>query len=65
MDSTDTQGIEDCKRAMWNILNEGVLKVNSVLIMANKQDLPNALTPEEVGEKMEIESVTDKKIGKD
>ncbi len=54
MDSTDHERIVECKEELWRFLKEDELKDAVVLVMANKQDLPNAMSPTEVAEKLEV-----------
>ena len=46
------------------MLEEEELKNVIVLVMANKQDLPNAMSVEEIAEKLEIEKIRDRTICK-
>ncbi len=52
VDSNDRDRIEDCKYEIHRFLQEDELKNAVLLIMANKQDLPNALSISELTEKL-------------
>lgn len=61
VDSTDRQRIEDtngCGNSgsdhLHRILQDDVMKDVAVLIMANKQDLPNAMSVDEVQDKLQM-----------
>ncbi len=54
----------ECKDELKRILEADELKDAIILVMANKQDLPNALTVEEVSERLEIQNIKDKDIRK-
>ncbi|OQS00098.1 ADP-ribosylation factor 2 [Thraustotheca clavata] len=48
IDSADRRRMDDCKRELAMILTQEKLAGATLLIFANKQDLPGALTPEEI-----------------
>ena len=52
VDSNDRDRIEDAAEELKKMLAEEELKESVVLVMANKQDLSGALSPNEVTEKM-------------
>ena len=52
VDSTDTERIDVAKSEMITMLQEEDLKGVPLLIFANKQDMPNAMSELEVGEKL-------------
>ena len=52
VDSNDRDRIEDAAKELKKMLAEEELKDCDVLVMANKQDLNGALTPNEVTEKL-------------
>ena len=57
VDSTDRQRINDCKTALNTVLGEERLRGSSLLILANKQDLPSALSVIEIGKLLELDTV--------
>eukprot|EP00051_Salpingoeca_urceolata_P032393 m.15506 g.15506 ORF g.15506 m.15506 type:complete len:189 (-) comp5035_c1_seq1:503-1069(-) len=48
VDSNDTQRIAEAKEELHGILDAAELRGCSVVVMANKQDLPDAMTPEKL-----------------
>lgn len=54
VDSNDRERIEDVERELSYILGEDELRDATVLVFANKQDLPNALTVAEVTDKLKL-----------
>ena len=54
MDSNDRERIEEFRDELNMFLSEDELKDSCVLVMANKQDLPNAMSTDEVTEKLEL-----------
>lgn len=63
VDSTDCieERIEECKEALSMFTREELLKGCSLLVLANKQDLPEALSVEEVVQKLGLESIQDRR----
>ena len=57
VDSTDRDLIEDAAEELKKLLAEEELKDCHVLVMANKQDLNNALPPKEITEKLGMEQL--------
>ena len=64
VDSNDRERITECKDELWRFLEEEELKDAIVLVMANKQDLPNAMTVEEVSQGLGVEKIRDRTICK-
>ncbi len=58
VDSNDRERISESKDEFWRLLSEDELKSAPFLVMANKQDLPNAMSVEEVTEKLELNKIT-------
>ena len=54
VDSNDRERMEECKDELFHFMREDDLKDSLVLIMANKQDLPNAMTVQEITERLEL-----------
>ncbi|KAK7834581.1 adp-ribosylation factor-like protein 2 [Quercus suber] len=48
VDNSDLRRLDDCKMELDNLLKEERLSGASLLILANKQDIKGALTPEEI-----------------
>ena len=60
VDSSDKERISEAKEELWRLVPEKELKSVVWLVMANKQDLPNAMSVEEVTEKLELSKITDR-----
>merc|ERR1712187_201493 len=52
IDSSDRDRIEDAREELMHILNDEEMRDAVLLVFANKQDLPNAMTAAEVTEKL-------------
>ena len=70
VDSSDPLRMEDCRAELWTLLGEEVrdfglltlfqrLAGASLLIFANKQDIPGALSPEQINEVRTASRCTD------
>ena len=64
IDSNDRERIYESKNEFWKLLGENELNDIVILVMANKQDLPNAMSVEEVSQKLEVEKLWHKRIRK-
>ena len=60
VDSNDRERIDQTKEELWRIITDNELKDCAVLIMANKQDLPNAMSVTELTDKLELNNIRDK-----
>ena len=61
VDSFDKERIGEAKTELWRILKDQRLRKDAVLLVfANKQDLNNSMTPDEVQKQLELTSVTDR-----
>ena len=56
-DSNDRERMGECKDELWRFLGEDELKESILLVLANKQDLPNAMSTQELTEKLELNSI--------
>ncbi|ONI06038.1 hypothetical protein PRUPE_5G036300 [Prunus persica] len=56
VDSSDLRRLDDCKMELDNLLKEERLSGSS-LILANKQDIKGALTPEEIAKVLNLEAM--------
>ena len=54
VDSNDQERISDAADELQRFLSEDELKDCILLVLANKQDLPNAMSVEEVTDKMKL-----------
>lgn len=61
VDSNDRDRIGDARDELMRMLNEDELRDAALLVFANKQDLPNAMSVAEVIEKMSLSSLTTRK----
>lgn len=60
VDSNDVNRIEESKKELHSILSEPDLANSIVLIFANKQDLPNALSIAEITESLDMHNIPQK-----
>lgn len=60
MDSIDRYRIQEARTLFNETMAEKELQDAVVLLIANKQDLPNCMSPEEVAEEFNIESFQQK-----
>ncbi|CAF1539913.1 unnamed protein product [Adineta ricciae] len=54
VDSNDRDRIDEAKVQLHEIANEDLLREVPILVFANKQDLPNALSVKELEEKLDV-----------
>ncbi|ODV93085.1 hypothetical protein PACTADRAFT_5372 [Pachysolen tannophilus NRRL Y-2460] len=57
VDSNDRDRISEVREEIHKMLNEDELRNASLLVFANKQDLPNAMTAAELTEKLGLHSI--------
>ena len=57
VDSNDRDRIIEAREELQQMLNEDELRNANLLVFANKQDLPNAMSPAEVTEKLNLYSL--------
>merc|ERR1711920_263760 len=57
VDSNDRDRIEDAREELTKMLNEDEMRDAVLLVFANKQDLPNAMTAGEVTEKIGLHNL--------
>jgi len=57
VDSNDRDRIEDAREELTKMLNEDEMRDAVLLVFANKQDLPNAMTAAEVTEKLGLHNL--------
>jgi len=60
VDSNDRDRIEDAREELHRMLNEDDLRDAVLLVFANKQDLPNAMSAAEVTDKLQLHSLSNK-----
>jgi small GTP-binding protein len=57
VDSSDRERSEDARAELFNVLQADEMRDVVLLVLANKQDLPNALTSSDVAEKLGLNSL--------
>merc|ERR1711915_884999 len=57
VDSNDRDRVEDAREELTKMLNEDEMRDAALLVFANKQDLPNAMTAAEVTEKLGLHTM--------
>merc|ERR1719231_1334031 len=60
IDSSDRDRIEDARNELMKMLADDEMKDAVLLVFANKQDLPNAMSASEVTDKLALQSVRDR-----
>lgn len=58
VDSADRMRLHDCKKELASLLVEERLAGATLLVFANKQDLPGALSAEEIRQALDLDSIT-------
>ena len=58
IDSKDVERIDEARDELWTVVRSAQLPLSTViLIMANKQDLPDALSVEEITKRLDLENI--------
>jgi ADP-ribosylation factor 1/2 len=57
VDSNDRERVSDARDELQSLLKEDMLRDSILLVYANKQDLPNAMTAAELTDKLGLHSV--------
>ena len=57
IDSGDHDRMPECCDELWRLLGDEYLQDCCVLLLANKQDLPNAMSVDEITEKLKLKSL--------
>lgn len=57
VDSCDTLRLEEAKEEMIRVINDEEMRDAALLVLANKQDLPGAMTPQTLMEKLGLHSI--------
>lgn len=58
VDSNDGTRLKEARDELWKILESPELNGAVILVLANKQDLPNALSSDEVASGLELSKIT-------
>merc|ERR1712107_125248 len=61
VDSNDQDRMEDAREELFKILNEDEMRDAALLVLANKQDLPNSIPAAEIIEKLGLHSLRQRK----
>ena len=62
VDSNDRERMAEAKEELAKMLSEDELRESILLVYANKQDLPNAMTPAEVTDKLALNELRGKTV---
>ena len=57
VDSNDTERVEEAREELHRMLAEDELKDAHLLVMANKQDLPGAMTPTDLADGLGLHTI--------
>lgn len=58
VDSADRQRMQECKDELWDLMvREDRLSTASLLILANKQDLPGAMSSQEIKDALDVQTL--------
>ncbi|GME68787.1 unnamed protein product [[Candida] boidinii] len=59
VDAADRDRLDNAKKELYKVINDKELKNCLLAVLANKQDLPNALKPKELIQELELENIHD------
>jgi len=62
VDSADRDRTDECREELEKLLAEDALRSLPLLVFANKQDLPNAMTVEEVSDVLRLDTETSRRL---
>ena len=62
MDSNDRERISEAKEELQKMLQEDELRDATLLVFANKQDLPNAMTASELTDKLGLQDLRNRRV---
>ncbi|KAI6183900.1 ADP-ribosylation factor-like protein 2 [Aphelenchoides bicaudatus] len=57
VDSSDKKRLKDCRAELDKLLGEECLKGVTLLVLANKRDLPNSLTADQIEAELELHKI--------
>jgi small GTP-binding protein len=60
VDSNDIGRVDEARDELHKLLEEDELRDAILLVYANKQDLPNAVKPQELGNRLKLNSITNR-----
>jgi len=61
VDSNDRERVDEAKQELWRLLDEDELRDAILLVFANKQDLPDAMSTTEITDKLGLHNITNRK----
>eukprot|EP00128_Syssomonas_multiformis_P017883 Colp12_sorted_trinity150504_noHs@25622 len=61
VDSADRDRIDEARQELHRIINDREMRDAVILVFVNKQDLPNAMKPEEATEKLGLQRIRDRR----
>ena len=64
LDSSDRDRISECRAELWRLLEDDDLAAAMFLVLANKQDLSDAMPIQEIEEKLDIKKAVERTICK-
>ena len=56
MDANDPERIQEAREELCNVMDNDHLRGASLLVYANKQDLPNSMSCSDIAEKLQLNS---------
>ena len=62
VDSYDRQSMNLVSNALAKILLDKSLKAKALLVLANKQDISNAMTPRQIEQRLNLKSISGRKV---
>lgn len=62
LDSNDRDRVGDSREELHRFLKEDELRDSHLLVLANKQDLPSAMSVDEIREKLELETLRNRRV---
>lgn len=62
VDSADLSRLQDCRQELQQLLKEERLFGATLLVLANKQDVPSALGPQELEEVLDLKSISKRHV---
>jgi small GTP-binding protein len=60
VDSNDIERIDEAREELHKLVGEDELRDTIILVYANKQDLPNAIKPQELGIRLGLNTMTNR-----
>ncbi|CAD5118495.1 DgyrCDS7192 [Dimorphilus gyrociliatus] len=58
VDSNDVERMDEAREELHSIMQDDNMRHVPVVVMANKQDLPNALSPETIRDKLQLSEIS-------